>query len=485
MKRMTRENRLTAGDLLALSRHFSKTEDGSITIFACFMVVIMMMIGGIGVDMMRHEMERTRLQAVSDRAVLAAADLDQTLDPEAVVRDYFAKSGMADYVSAVNVDEGLNYRTVTVDATNTIKTQFMDTLGVENLSVPAYAKAEEKIQKVEISLVVDISGSMNNNNKMQNLKNAAGVFVDTVLKPENEDLISVSLIPYSEHVNAGPGIFDQLNVNQVHPWSHCVEIPDSEFSSANFDINRSYDQMQHFQWNSYSIESGNQQNTLHDTVCPQNGNLNSHTYENYEAITAFSQNAAALKAQINKFKPRSGTSIFLGMKWGVGMLQPNFRPIITTLSNSGKVDAAFSNRPSATNDPETLKTVILMTDGQNDRSMRIPDWYYNSDSEIMHWSRYNLQYYMNRYVNYYYRSDFYYEKYNASQGDNLLDSICDAAKEARIVIWSIGFEVTDHGADVMRNCASSPSHFFRVEGVEIEDAFEAIARQINQLRLTQ
>ena len=39
--------------------------------------------------------------------------------------------------------------------------------------------------------------------------------------------------------------------------------------------------------------------------------------------------------------------------------------------------------------------------------------------------------------------------------------------------------------NVMRDCASSPSHFFRVEGVEIEDAFEAIARQINQLRLTQ
>lgn len=73
MKRCKRENRLTTGDLLALSRHFSKSEDGSITIFACFMILIMMTICGIGVDMMRHEMERTRLQAVSDRAVLAAA----------------------------------------------------------------------------------------------------------------------------------------------------------------------------------------------------------------------------------------------------------------------------------------------------------------------------------------------------------------------------------------------------------------------------
>jgi hypothetical protein len=45
--------------------------------------------------------------------------------------------------------------------------------------------------------------------------------------------------------------------------------------------------------------------------------------------------------------------------------------------------------------------------------------------------------------------------------------------------------VTNDSADVMRDCASTPSHFFRVEGIEIAAAFEAIARQINQLRLTQ
>ena len=77
------------------------------------------------------------------------------------------------------------------------------------------------------------------------------------------------------------------------------------------------------------------------------------------------------------------------------------------------------------------------------------------------------------------------DKYWPSYGDSLLSNVCDATKENNIVIWSIGFEVSDHGANVMRDCASSPSHFFRVEGVEIGEAFSAIARQINQLRLTQ
>jgi hypothetical protein len=37
----------------------------------------------------------------------------------------------------------------------------------------------------------------------------------------------------------------------------------------------------------------------------------------------------------------------------------------------------------------------------------------------------------------------------------------------------------------MANCASSPAHFFRVEGAELEKTFYSIGRAINQLRLTQ
>ena len=74
---------------------------------------------------------------------------------------------------------------------------------------------------------------------------------------------------------------------------------------------------------------------------------------------------------------------------------------------------------------------------------------------------------------------------STSTANSLLDNICDAAKEKGIVVWSIGFEVDSTGADIMQNCASSPAHFFRVEGVEITEAFRTIARQLNQLRLTQ
>lgn len=238
MRHEKRAERHLMQALRRIPRRFVREEDGMVTIFACFIILMMLMMGGLGVDLMRHEMERTRIQSLADRAVLAAADLDQTLDPEAIVRDYFEKSGMGSFVSDVDVDEGLNYRTVSVTAETSFPTTYIDILGVETLTVPAFSTAEEKVSKVEISMVLDISGSMGRNSKMDNLHDAAGVFIDTVLNPANADLISISVIPYTAQVNAGEDIFDELNVPQQHSYSYCVDFDDSDFDSVALSLTK-------------------------------------------------------------------------------------------------------------------------------------------------------------------------------------------------------------------------------------------------------
>lgn len=483
----TRTERPDIRDILMLSRSFARKEDGMITIFACFMVFCMLMIGGIGVDMMRHEMERTRIQAVADRAVLAAADLDQTLDPEAVVRDYFAKSGMAEFVSRVEVDQGINFRTVTVDATTDVNTMFMDYLGRQTLRVPAISTAEEKVNKVEISMVLDISGSMGWNNKMPNLRNAAGVFLDSVLTPENRDLISVSIAPYTAQTNAGEYIFDYLDVDQTHNWSHCIDFRDVDFDTTAIYFGNNlygppYEHMQHFDagWNWPGWHNG--QNTITNPGCPD---------EDFETVYAFSQDKQGLKNRINQFQARANTAIHLGMKWGVAMLDPEWRRFNAVLPAAAGVDPVFRDRPADFADPdrpetsETLKTIILMTDGENVHTQRIDDRVYAEYDHWLHWSKYPLNGYLNRYVRSRDHWRWKYTKYTPDQADALLYRICDAAKDENIVIWSIAFEAPARGEEVMRNCASSQSHYFSVDGVEITEAFESIARSINQLRLTQ
>lgn len=449
---------------------FVRDEDGALTMAAVAMIMGTVLIGGIYFDMQRNEMERVRIQNTADRAVLAAADLDQTIDPTEVVQDYFDKAGIPDRANSVTVSEGLNFRTVSVNSDSVTPTNFMHMLGIDELPLRSFAEAEERVNNVEISMVLDISGSMASGSKMSELRDAAKVFVDAVINESTEDLVSVSVVPYSEHVSAGPEIMSHLNVDWEHGYSHCIDFAESDFNSTEISATQQYDQLQHFFWGSYSS------NSLTNPPCPTGA---------AEDVVAFSQDVTALKEKISELQPRGSTSIFAGMKWAAGLLDPAFNPVTQDLIADGVSDAAFAARPAAFDDRETLKTVILMTDGQNHYSYRINDNYYANDSHTAHWSRYNLDWYLNRYVSSRYHDRFKYLKYWPDYGDSLLDNVCDAAKEKNIVIWSIGFEVTDHGADVMENCASSPSHFFRVEGVEIKDAFTAIARQINQLRLTQ
>lgn len=450
---------------------FKRDESGVATIFACFMIMMMVVVGGIGVDLMHNEMERTRLQNTLDRAVLAAADLDQTLDPDAVVRDYFDKAGMGAYLSSVDVDPGLNYRTVTATASTVSQTQFMHLMGVNELKVPAIGTAEERISNVEVSLVLDISASMSENDRIGNMRDAADVFVRKLIRPETQNLISINIVPYAEHVSVGEPFFNAMpNTNSRHGYSWCLEIPNDNFDEADIFPTVTYEQMQHFQW--YDDELM----VVDNPSCPS---------RDYEGMTAHSQNLTALTTQISQLQPRNQTSIFLGVKWGAALLDPSTRPAIANLHTAGVVDAAFKARPSEYTDPETLKTIVVMTDGVNTESYRISDWAYSTESHYEHWRYHNFARFLEEKVSVWNHWKFVEQKYDGAMGDMLTDQICTAAKAEGIVIWSVGFEVDDHGANVLKKCASSPSHFFRVEGVEISEAFSAIASQINQLRLTQ
>ena len=56
-------------------------------------------------------------------------------------------------------------------------------------------------------------------------------------------------------------------------------------------------------------------------------------------------------------------------------------------------------------------------------------------------------------------------------------------KDENVVVFSIGLEVSSSNATRLANCATSPSHYYDVDNLDIGDAFLSIASQINQLRL--
>ena len=81
----------------------------------------------------------------------------------------------------------------------------------------------------------------------------------------------------------------------------------------------------------------------------------------------------------------------------------------------------------------------------------------------------------------------YYDAFGSIAGSEKDDRTSDICAEARgygIVVYTISFEAPAAGRTTLRDCASSGAHYFDVDGIEITEAFRAIASQINQLRLT-
>ena len=146
--------------LRARLHHFRREERGSLVLLGLYFFLIMLLVAGLAVDLARFEHRRTALQNTLDRAILAAADIGQVLEPEDVVEDYFARAGLGDVPVAVTVDEGLNFRTVSAQTSVEVPTIFVHTLGIDSFAGPALGTAEERIGNVEISLVLDVSGSM-------------------------------------------------------------------------------------------------------------------------------------------------------------------------------------------------------------------------------------------------------------------------------------------------------------------------------------
>ncbi|MEM8777026.1 MAG: pilus assembly protein TadG-related protein, partial [Pseudomonadota bacterium] len=125
-------------------RRFGKKEDGAMVVFTLFIFIFMLIMAGLGIDTMRHEMHRAQLQATLDSAVLAAAK--QPSDEEAieVIEDYFVKSGRSDYLNDINPEDiniTQNEATVAATATISIDTYLMKLAGVPVLATNASSAA--------------------------------------------------------------------------------------------------------------------------------------------------------------------------------------------------------------------------------------------------------------------------------------------------------------------------------------------------------
>ena len=578
---------------LAIWRQFGRNEDGTLVIFALTLSLLMIMMGGIAVDVMRYETTRTSLQNTLDRSTLAAAALTQDLDPKTVVNDYFLRAGLSSELKSVTVTEGLNFRNVSATALADTQPLFMHMIGIDQLDAGGASTAEQRINNVEIMLVLDVSGSMASNSKIQNLRTAAKSFVATVMAKDTERKISIGIVPFNGQVNLGPTLVNFYTVidknglpasTAIQAGVNCVDLPASVYAS--YAISQTTPLTMTVNADTYS-GSGTSTPNEANKWCPVT-NTASSPIAYYTGNPAGSggnmvrlpqQDVLTLQGYIDGLTAVGATSINAGMKWGMTLLDPSSQNIFASEIAAARMPNTMVTRPLAYDAKDAMKVIVLMTDGENFPEDRVnktgvdpagggtgfktgpsPLWQGTSDSKwsIFYaskvvntsaatiaasrpyyvptastkwqarpwngttplstdnyvpvattaptgatqrtwpevWSKMGVQYVASTfyasaiggttstYLNLF-RTQTDIASGNTPTMDAQMQAACTAAKNNGVIIYGIAFEAPTGGQTQIRNCSTSPAHYFNAQGLQIATAFTAIANNISQLRLTQ
>jgi hypothetical protein len=423
--------------LLQKAKGFRSEEDGAIAIFVLLLFFLMIIMGGIAVDVTRAEMRRVTYQQTFDRAVLAASNiaLPPTKSPIEVGQSWYDIADLGDRFTVDFADPTFTGEATSssrrTNATGMVRSynHFMKMLDIPYFEMPVRASAQQGVSKIEVIMVLDITGSMGESSgsttKIAALRQAATNFVNilkfnrdgsgnyTIPKDPN-NLISIGMVPYSSNVNIPVALRNQFTVSHLSWWdgvanqgvpdTNCFEIPESTYGALALSRTTPIPMQAVAQTAAGAPSAGtitlpaanntNGQNgglialnytapaipsrNTNSYTCNHGDNFNTGANETASNLIALpTTNIDALKTQIAQLNPRGTTSIAVGMRWGTALIDESARPIYTAL-----LGGTMAGRPADNTDNETRKIIVLMTDGTHVASKYVLDAYKSGPSPI-------------------------------------------------------------------------------------------------------
>ncbi len=383
---------------------------GTITPIFGLVVLAMSFTVGLAIDSARGYRTDQQAAAALDAAALATAKslrLEAPADSDLAetARAYFEANFRNDnnqdatYEPLVmSVDRVMNSVGLTV-AVN-LPTTFGRLMSVDAFRIVKSATAVYDVKDVELAMMLDVSGSMSGA-KIADLKSAAQDLVDMLMiANENGAANRIAIAPYSTAVNAGAyanaakGIFSS---------NKCVS--ERAGTEAFTDAPPSV-----------SVVGKKASSCPVSTILP------------------LTDDTTLLEDKIDALTAGGMTAGHLGIAWAWYLVSPTWGSFWPSESV-----------PKPYHDPETLKAVIVMTDGEFNTTY-VPG---NGNS--------------------------------TSQAE----SLCQNMKSNGVTIFSVAFQAPASAQDVLLDCATSPSHYFDAQdGDDLRETFQRIARRLTALRLS-
>jgi Flp pilus assembly protein TadG len=196
-------------------RRFGHDRRGSVATFVAISLLPIVASIGIGVDGARAYLARARLSQALDAAALAGGRVMYETTRNADIAMYFNANFPQGFMGATvsgptasggNISVDTTGQIITVTASATLPTTFMQVVGQTTMTVNASTTVTRANSGLEVVLVMDNTGSMNSNGKMSAMKSAAQSLVDTLYGGNDTvNNLYVGLVPFVAMANVGTG----------------------------------------------------------------------------------------------------------------------------------------------------------------------------------------------------------------------------------------------------------------------------------------
>lgn len=508
--------------MIARLRTGARDESGAAAIiFAVALVLLAPLTLGV-FDVYIGGNQRQKLQDALDAATLfAARSSAQTQKDINEVGQRALLANLTSYPGSSLVSSSFVLDGPKVVAAAEMKPMTVATGFFQHANVKAGAEALRAMDRLEVALVLDNTGSMGGT-KLSTLKTSAKDLVDKLeaagKRSTAKDPIQISLVPFSstvrvannvsvKHYNTttrtGPGIPNWLDSRALGHNAAGLDI----FTTANTDRFAVLKSMKDDQVWRGCVESRRQPFDVQDTA-PFAANKDSYFvpyfypdepdtgpwwsgYPNNYLTDGSSGNSWERQGNVAKYNnaaPHIG-----GPNYGCDII-----PIMPLTTNMGALKSAIDSMGAfgTTNIPMGLvwgwhtispnaplangvaygtknhrKIIILMTDGENVQSMA------NNHND----SAYSG-------LGYIWQGLLGITSGNGTTRRNAMNDrlalLCTNIKKEDVVIYTVRVEVKTGSSNLLRNCASDPDKFYDVQNVsQLGAAFDAIAGSIDNLRL--
>jgi len=455
-------------------KRFLKNQDGNFAmIFALVSLPIMLGVGA-AMDYSGVSREQGRLQNTLDAAILAVGTDFNTMkksEIRALMKDYL-KSNLPpnEYrqIKKLNINLDKRKNSLTATAKGKSDTSFMMLAGIDKLEYDAASQIKSGSGGAEIVLVLDNTASMNQENKLDDLKSAANAFTDAVMPSADGGIVKIGIVPFSNHVNVGLSRRNEswLQVDADSTTTdpnHCSMKRDliSESNCRNATgysdgVPYTYQQCDRTYGDPYEVcEPRTTSLTWNGCVGSRKEplNLEDRRYGAVKVpglmnvscgseITPLTNKKSTITGDISAMNGNGSTYIPSGLTWGMRLLSDN-APFSEAVSKSRAAKR------------QIRKFLILMTDGDNTASAQLPD-------NPKHWGS------------------------DTVQANEWTTIACNNIKAEDISVYTITFgTLLPQTKTLIEDCATSSGQYFHAEsGKELKKAFEDIRKQIMDLHLS-